>query len=85
MPMPRCHFMRCSFQYSNHFISCPGCHEELHLHLFELPHAEDELPRHDLVAESLAGLGDPEGDLHPAGLHHIQEIDKDALGGFGPR
>ena len=53
--------------------------EELHLHLFELAHAEDELTRHDLVAERLADLGDTERQLHAAGLLHVQEIDEDTL------
>jgi len=35
-----------------HFGS--GAHEELHLHLLELAHTEDELTGHDLVAEGLA-------------------------------
>ena len=35
-------------------------HEKLHLHLFELAHAENELPGNDLVAESLADLRDTE-------------------------
>ena len=30
--------------------------EELHLHLFEFAHAEDELPRHDLVTERFPDL-----------------------------
>src|SRR5207247_276309 len=36
--------------------------EVLHLHLFELARAEDEVPGRDLVAESLADLRDAEGD-----------------------
>src|SRR5690606_34288566 len=38
-------------------------HEELHLHLLELAGAEDEVAGGDLVAERLADLGDPEGNL----------------------
>ena len=58
-------------------------HEVLHLHLFELPHAEDELACHDLVAEGLAGLRDAEGQLHARALLHVQEVHEDALGRFG--
>ncbi len=54
-------------------------HEELHLHLLELAHAENELTRHDLVAERLADLCDTERQLHAARLLHVEEIDKDAL------
>ena len=32
--------------------------EELHFHLFELAHAEDELACHDFITERLAYLGD---------------------------
>ena len=60
-----------------------GLHEELHLHLLELAHAEHELPRHDLVAEGLAGLRDAEGDLHPRALLHVEEVHEDALCRFG--
>jgi hypothetical protein len=62
-----------------------GLDEELHLHLLELPHAEDELPRDDLVAEGLAGLRDAEGDLHARALLHVQEVHEDALCRFGRR
>ena len=60
-----------------------GTHKELHLHLLKLAHAEDELASHYLVAEGLAYLRDTEGDAHAAGLLHIQEVHKDALGGLG--
>ncbi len=40
---------------------CSGFDEELHLHLFELTHAEDELTCHDLIPERFAYLGYPEG------------------------
>src|SRR5690606_21775383 len=36
----------------------PRLDEELHLHLLELPRAEDEVARRDLVAEGLADLAD---------------------------
>ena len=57
--------------------------EELHLHLLELAHAEDELPRDDLIAERLADLRDAERNLHPAGLLYVQEVDENALSRFG--
>ncbi len=38
------------------------CHEKLHLHLLEFPHAEDELTGDDL-AECLSDLGNAEGNL----------------------
>ena len=60
-----------------------GLDEELHLHLLELAHAEDELAGDDLVAESLADLGDTERYLHAAGLLDVQVVHKDALGGLG--
>ena len=45
-----------------------GLDEELHLHLLELAHPEDELPRNDFVAEGLADLSDAERQLHTAAL-----------------
>ena len=64
------------------FLLCAGTYEELHLHLFELTHAENELPRHDLIAKSLSYLRNAEGYLHPGRLLHIQEIDKNTLCGL---
>ncbi len=58
-------------------------HEELHLHLLELAHAEDELACHDLVAERFAYLGYAEGEAHTAGLLHVEVVDKYALCGLG--
>ncbi len=58
-------------------------HEVLHLHLLELAHAEEEVARRDLVAERLAGLRDPERRLPPRELHHVLEVDEDALRGLG--
>ena len=60
-----------------------GANEELHLHLLELSHAEDELTGNYFVTESLAYLGDAEGDAHTACLLHVEVVDKDALGGLG--
>ena len=56
-----------------------GRDEELHLHLLELPHAEDELAGDDLVPEGLADLRDAERQLHAAGLLDVEEVDEDAL------
>ena len=64
-----------------HFGS--GAHEELHLHLLELAHAEDELTGDDLVAERLADLRDTERQFHASGFLHVQEIHEDALRRFG--
>src|ERR1700755_1767279 len=47
------------------FFLGAGADKELHLHLFELPHPEDKLTGDDLVAEGLADLSDPKGNLHP--------------------
>ena len=56
-----------------------GTDEELHLHLLEFAHTEDELAGDNLVAEGFAYLGDAEGNLHAAGLLDVEEVDKDAL------
>ncbi len=60
-----------------------GTDEELHFHLLELAHAEDELTGDDLVAEGFANLGNAEGNLHAARFLDVEEVDEDALGGFG--
>src|SRR5690606_2535370 len=54
-------------------------HEILHLHLLELTHPKDELPRHDLIPKSLANLRDAEGDLLPGCFLREAEIHKDPL------
>src|SRR5919201_305885 len=61
-----------------------GRHEVLHLHLLELANAEQEVPRRDLVAERLAGLGDAERRPPARELEHVLEVDEDALRGLGP-
>ena len=61
----------------------PRLHEELHLHLLEFTGPEDEVARGDLVAERLADLGDPEGDLLAGGVQHVLVVDVDALRGLG--
>ena len=53
--------------------------EELHLHLFEFPHTEDELTGHNLVPESLSDLGNSERNLHTSGLLHIEIVHEYAL------
>ena len=57
-------------------------YEELHFHLLELTHTENELTRNDLVTESLTDLCDTERNLHAAGLLYIQIVHKDTLGSF---
>src|SRR3979409_2776223 len=57
--------------------------EELHLHLFELAGAEDEVARGDLVAETLADLTDPEWRLGARRSDHVWGGHEDALGGAG--
>ena len=54
-------------------------HEELHFHLLELAHAEDELAGYDFVTESLTNLGDTERNLHATGFLYIQVIYEDTL------
>ena len=53
--------------------------EELHFHLFELAHTENELTGNDLVTESLTDLGDTERYFHAAGLLYVQEVDENTL------
>ena len=54
-------------------------YEELHLHLFELSHSEDELTGDDFVAECLSCLCDAERNLHAACLLHVEVVDEDTL------
>jgi len=61
----------------------PGAHEELHLHLLELAHAENELTGHDLVAEGLADLRNAERNFHTSGFLDVQEVDEDTLRRLG--
>ena len=53
--------------------------EELHLHLFELTHTEDELASYDLVTEGFTNLSDTERYLHTARLLHVEVVNEDAL------
>ena len=57
--------------------------EELHLHLFKLSHAEDELAGYNLVAEGFADLCYAEGNLHASSLLHVEVVDEDALRRLG--
>jgi hypothetical protein len=61
-----------------------GFYKVLHFHLFEFAHAQDELAGHNFVAKGFPGLGNAEGDLHPAGFLHVQKIDENTLGSFRP-
>ena len=54
-------------------------HEELHLHLLELTHTEDELSCDNLVAEGFTYLCDTERNLHASGLLYVEEVDEDTL------
>ena len=56
--------------------------EELHLHLLELAHTEDELTSDNLVAECLTNLRNSERNLHTARLLHVQEVHEDTLCGL---
>ena len=58
-------------------------HEELEFHLLEFADPEDEIARGDLIAESLADLGDAERQPRGRGVHHIAEIGEDRLCCFG--
>src|SRR5437764_12852302 len=62
-----------------------GLDEVLKLHLFELARAQDEVAGRDLVSARLADLRDADGELAPHRLLHVQEVDEDALRGFGPK
>ncbi len=57
--------------------------EELHLHLLELAHPEEEVARRDLVAERLADLRDPERRLAARELEDVLEVDEDPLRRLG--
>ena len=60
-----------------------GHDEELDFHLLQLAHAENEVARRDLVAKRLANLGDAEGQAAAGGVHHVLEVSKYPLRGFG--
>ena len=60
-----------------------GADEVFHLHLLELARAEDEVAGRDLVAKRLADLRDAERNFAAHRRLHVQEVDEDALRGFG--
>ena len=57
-------------------------YEELHFHLFELTHTENELTGHDFVTESLTNLSDTERNLHTSCLLYVQVVHENTLSGF---
>ena len=57
-------------------------HEELHFHLLELTHTEDELTRNDFVTESLANLCDTKRNAHTSCFLNVKEVHEDALSRF---
>jgi hypothetical protein len=59
--------------------------EELHFHLLELAHAEEEVTGGDLVAKRLPGLGDSERRLASRDLEDVLEVDEDSLRGLRPK
>ena len=58
--------------------------EEFHFHLFELTRAEGEVSRRDLVTKAFSDLGNAEGDLDPAGIADVLEVDEHPLSRLGP-
>ena len=56
--------------------------EELHFHLLEFTHAENELSGYDFVTESFPDLGDTERNLHTACFLHVQVVHENTLGGL---
>src|SRR5262245_49623700 len=59
--------------------------KELDLHLLELARTEGEVPRRDLIAETLAHLRDAEWDAHPRTVDYVLEVDEDPLGRLRPQ
>src|SRR2546427_566847 len=62
-----------------------GFDEVFHLHLFKLAGTKDEVAGRDFIAKRLANLRDPERQLAPAGIQHVEKVYEDALRGFGPK
>ena len=58
--------------------------KELHFHLFEFAGAKGEIPWRDFIAVAFANLGDAEGEAMPGGVHHVLEVDENALSRFRP-
>jgi hypothetical protein len=57
--------------------------EKLDLHLLELARPEREIARRDLVAETLADLGDAERHADAAAVQHVLEVHEDSLSRLG--
>ncbi len=53
--------------------------EVLHLHQLEFAQSEDEVPGRDLVAKSLALLGDAKGQAPPRRVDHVREVHEHPL------
>ncbi len=75
-------FQTFSFPVFKPFFLCAGAYKKLHFHLLKFAHANDELARNYLIAESLAYLRYPERNFHPARFLHIKVIYKYALRSF---
>ena len=71
------------FPFFEPFQFGAGTHEELHFHLLELAHAENELPGYDFVPERLTDLCYSERNFHASSFLNVQEIHEDALCRFG--
>ena len=67
------------------FFLCSRWDEELHFHLFEFAHAEDELTGYDFIAKGFSNLCNTKGKFHPSRFLDIEEVDKNSLCGFGPQ
>ena len=57
--------------------------EEFHLHLFKLTRTENEVTRCNFVAEAFSNLSDTEREFDSRTIHHILEVNKHTLRGFG--
>ena len=75
----------CLFPVFEPFEFFTRANKELHFHLFELAHAEDELTGYDFVTESLAYLCDTERNAHAAGFLNVEVVDEDSLRRFGAK
>src|SRR5262245_2715651 len=61
------------------FFICTWHDEIFNLHLLELARAECKIARCDFVAEGLADLGNPKGQLLAHRLQHVVEVNKNSL------
>ena len=57
-------------------------YKELHFHLFELTHTEDELTGNDFVTESLTNLCNTERNFHTSCFLNIQVVYENTLSSF---